>query len=97
MKLRLLIAYDGTAFRGWQSQRGGNTVQDTLEDVVSTIVGERVILHGSGRTDAGVHALGQTVHFELSREQLGRLGRMSEPERWLAALNASLPPELRVM
>ena len=97
MKLRLLIAYDGTAFRGWQSQSGGNTVQDTLEDVVSTIVGERVILHGSGRTDAGVHALGQTVHFELSREQLGRLGRMSEPERWLAALNASLPPELRVM
>jgi len=97
MKLRLLVAYDGTAFRGWQSQRGGGTVQDTLEDVVATIVGERVILHGSGRTDAGVHALGQTLHFELSRDQLARLGRMSDPQRWLAALNASLPPELRVM
>ena len=97
MTLRLHVAYDGTAFRGWQSQRGGGTVQDTLEDVVATIVGERVIIHGSGRTDAGVHALGQTVHFELSREQFTRLGRMGDPARWLAALNASLPPELRVM
>lgn len=97
MKLRLHVAYDGTVFRGWQSQRGGGTVQDTLEDAVATIVGERVTLHGSGRTDAGVHALGQTVHFELSQDQLARLGRMCEPERWLAALNASLPPQLRIM
>jgi tRNA pseudouridine38-40 synthase len=97
MKIRLLVAYDGTAFRGWQSQRGGQTVQDHLEAAVSGIVGERVVLHGSGRTDAGVHALGQTVHFELNSEQAGRLGRMTEAGRWAPALNSALPPELRVL
>jgi len=97
MKIRLLVAYDGTAFRGWQSQRGGETVQDRLESAVAGIVGERVVMHGSGRTDAGVHALGQTVHFELKPEQAGRLGRMREAERWIPALNAALPPELRVL
>jgi len=97
MNLRLLIAYDGTAFRGWQSQRGGETVQDTLEAVIAKIVGERVSIHGSGRTDAGVHALGQTVSFTLSREQVTRIRRMDEAGRWVAALNAWLPPELRVL
>ena len=97
MNLRLLIAYDGTAFRGWQSQRGGETVQDTLEAVIAKIVGERVSIHGSGRTDAGVHALGQTVSFTLSPEQVARIRRMDEAGRWVAALNAWLPPELRVL
>jgi tRNA pseudouridine38-40 synthase len=97
MNLRLLVAYDGTLFRGWQSQRGGNTVQDTLEAVIAKIVGERVIVHGSGRTDAGVHALGQTVNFTLSAEQVAGIGRLSDPSRWVAALNASLPRELRVL
>ena len=97
MKIRLLVAYDGNAFRGWQSQRGGETVQDCLEAAVAGIVGERVALHGSGRTDAGVHALGQTVHFELKLEQAWRLGRMGEAGRWVPALNAALPPKLRVL
>lgn len=97
MKIRLLVAYDGTAFRGFQSQTHGRTIQDTLEEVIAVIVGERVILHASGRTDAGVHALGQTIHFELTPEQVTRIGRMGEPDRWVAALNSSLPPELRVM
>lgn len=97
MKIRLLVAYDGTAFRGWQSQRGGETVQDRLESAVAGIVGERVVMHGSGRTDAGVHALGQTVHFELSPQQSGRLGRLGDPGRWVAALNAAFPAELRVL
>lgn len=97
MKIRLLVSYDGTAFRGFQSQKHGLTVQDTLEKAVATIAGERVILHASGRTDAGVHALGQTVHFELSPEQVSRIGRMKEPARWEAALNASLPAQLRIL
>jgi tRNA pseudouridine38-40 synthase len=97
MKLRLLVAYDGTSFRGFQSQKHGRTVQDTLEKVIGVIVGERVILHASGRTDAGVHALGQTVHFELTPEQVTRIGRMGKSDRWVAALNSSLPPELRVL
>lgn len=97
MKIRLLVAYDGTAFRGWQSQRGGHTVQDTLEAAVSGILGERAVVHGSGRTDAGVHALGQTAHFEIPGERVRTLGRLKEPGRWMAALNASLPPELRIL
>ena len=97
MKLRLVVAYDGTAFRGWQSQRGGATVQDALEAAVAGIVGERVIVHGSGRTDAGVHALAQTTHFEIPDERFLRLGRLQEPGRWVAALNDALPHELRVL
>ena len=97
MKIRLLVTYDGTPFRGWQSQRGGGTVQDLMEAAVAAIVGERIVLHASGRTDAGVHALGQTVHFELTAEQAGRLGRMGEAGRWVRALNAVLPPRLRVL
>lgn len=97
MKIRLLVAYDGTAFRGWQSQRGGNTIQDVLEGAVAGILGEKVTVHGSGRTDAGVHALGQTAHFEIPSQCLARVGRMGEAARWTAALNASIPPQLRVL
>jgi len=97
MKLRLLIAYDGAAFRGWQSQRGGNTVQDVLETTVAGILGEKVTVHGSGRTDSGVHALGQTAHFDIPEHCLSRLGRMREAVRWVPALNASLPAQLRIL
>lgn len=97
MKVRLLVAYDGTAFRGWQSQRVGNTVQDTLEDAVAGILGERATIHGSGRTDAGVHAIGQTAHFEIPEDRLRTVGRMREANRWMVALNASLPPQLRIL
>jgi tRNA pseudouridine38-40 synthase len=96
-KFRIIVAYDGTAFRGWQSQRGGNTVQDALEAAVAGIVGERLTVHGSGRTDAGVHALAQTAHIEIPRTHFQQLGRLRDPRRWVAALNAALPPELRVL
>ena len=88
MRLRLVIAYDGSGFRGWQSQAGGNTVQDHLETAFATLCGTRVTVHGAGRTDAGVHALGQCAHAEVSRE-----GEMD----WTTALNANLPREIRVV
>ena len=97
MKVRLLVAYDGTPFRGWQSQREGGTIQDILESAVAGIVGSRVVLHASGRTDAGVHALGQTVHFELDPDQASRIDRMRDVSRWVPALNSILPAELRVL
>jgi tRNA pseudouridine38-40 synthase len=97
MKIRLLVAYDGGAFRGWQSQKGGETVQDLLEAAVAGIIGEKVTVHGSGRTDSGVHALGQNAHFELTSEQVNRLGRMKESAKWVPALNSVLPPGLRVL
>ena len=58
-RLRLLIAYDGRLFRGWQSQAGGDAVQDRVEQAFMRVGGQRIVVHGSGRTDAGVHALGQ--------------------------------------
>ena len=61
--IKLTLAYDGTAYAGWQSQRGQPTLQDTLEQAILRIVGEQTRVAASGRTDAGVHALGQVVSF----------------------------------
>ena len=62
--LKLTIAYDGRAFSGWQSQPNNNTVQDILHLAIAEIAKQPVQIHGSGRTDAGVHADGQIAHFE---------------------------------
>ena len=89
MRLKLLIAYDGRPFLGWQSQAGGNTVQDCIERALQKICGRRVVVHGAGRTDSGVHALGQVAHVDVDDTL--------PPERWLAAINANLPREIRVL
>ncbi|MDR0535026.1 MAG: tRNA pseudouridine(38-40) synthase TruA [Puniceicoccales bacterium] len=60
------VAYDGTAFLGWQSQAGGNTIQDAIERRLAQIFGTPVRIHGSGRTDAGVHADAQVFHFDAA-------------------------------
>jgi len=90
MRLRFIVAYDGSAFLGWQSQRGGGTVQDALEAAFAKIVGAPVTVHGAGRTDSGVHALGQSAHVEVPDSLL-------DIDRWRPALNANLPPGVRVM
>ncbi|MFZ4599066.1 MAG: tRNA pseudouridine(38-40) synthase TruA [Terrimicrobiaceae bacterium] len=90
MRLRLIVAYDGAEFSGWQSQRGGGTVQDALEAAFAKIAGTRITVHGAGRTDAGVHALGQCAHVEIPETLL-------PIDRWRQALNAHLPPAVRVM
>ena len=89
-RLKLTIAYDGRPFRGWQSQAAGGSVQDALEAAFANLCnGKRIPLHGSGRTDAGVHALAQVAHADVPRERM--------PARdWLAALNAHLPQQIRV-
>jgi len=89
-RLKLVVAYDGAHFAGWQSQKHGNTVQDQLERAFRRISGTAVRVHGAGRTDAGVHALGQCAHADVDRVRLS-------PLQWTAALNASLPPQLRVL
>jgi len=89
-RLKLIIAYDGAQFAGWQSQSHRNTVQDHLERAFRQIEGKPVRLHGAGRTDAGVHALGQCAHVDVNNRKL-------TPARWLGALNAQLPPQLRVL
>ena len=89
-RLKLIIAYDGAPFAGWQSQSHRNTVQDHLERAFERVTGETVRIHGSGRTDAGVHALAQCAHADLSETLL-------PPQHWIRALNALLPPALRVL
>ena len=86
--LKLTLAYDGTDFNGWQIQPGQPTVQGTLADCVGRITGEEVLPQGSGRTDAGVHALGQVASFAIESPI---------PERGLmTALNDTLPSSIRV-
>ena len=66
VRLKLTIAYDGRTLAGWQSQPEGNTVQDLIEKAIAETAKRPVRIHGSGRTDAGVHALGQIAHFDAS-------------------------------
>ena len=80
----LTIEYDGGPFVGWQRQANGLSVQQRLEEAVAAINGSRVIVHGAGRTDAGVHALGQVAHIDLAR--IWRADKLRD------ALNAHLKP-----
>ncbi|MEM1084260.1 MAG: tRNA pseudouridine(38-40) synthase TruA [Verrucomicrobiota bacterium] len=91
MRLKLTIAYDGRPFEGWQSQPSGNTVQDRLERAVREISNEATRVHGSGRTDAGVHALAQVAHFDAPDHLT------MNPFNWVPALNTKLPAEIRVL
>ena len=86
---KLIVSYDGTDFHGWQVQPNLRTVQGTLASAIHSLTSERILPQGSGRTDAGVHALGQVVSFELAAPV--------PPERLLRALNRLLPPDLRVL
>ncbi len=85
---KIVLGYDGTDFRGWQRQPDGRTVQGVLEEALRKITGKRTVVHGAGRTDAGVHALGQTAGFRGAF-------RLSD-EVLLRALNAVLPEDVRV-
>ena len=67
-KYQILIEYVGTNFRGWQVQKKGKTIQGLIQDRISKILREKIILFGSGRTDAGVHALEQSAHFECRKK-----------------------------
>ena len=88
-RMKIVLAYHGRGFHGWQRQRGQRTVQGDLEDALATLLrGRPVAVVGAGRTDAGVHAAGQVAHLEppgpIPAEALVR------------GLNARLPPEIRV-
>jgi tRNA pseudouridine38-40 synthase len=86
---KLVVAYDGTDFFGWQVQPERATIQGTLADAIASVTGERVLPQGSGRTDAGVHARGQVASFSLSAA--------IPAENFLRALNRRLPESIRVL
>lgn len=88
MRWKCIVAYDGTSFEGWQSQPGGNTIQDILEKRLEGLLGKRIVIHGSGRTDSGVHARGQVFHFDA---EWGHGSR-----KLLRALRSGIPPTIQV-
>lgn len=83
-RFKLTIEYVGTPFVGWQRQKNGISVQETFETAVHALTGENVTAHAAGRTDAGVHASGQVVHFDIGRE--------FAPGKLMDALNFHLRP-----
>lgn len=86
--IAMMLGYDGSSYSGFQTQPFGNTIQDKLEEAVAILTGEKVKIHGSGRTDAGVHARGQVISF-LTESQI-------PIERWCLALNGRLPADIRI-
>ncbi|MGA2360653.1 MAG: tRNA pseudouridine(38-40) synthase TruA [Terriglobales bacterium] len=87
--LRLILSYDGAEFAGWQVQPGRTTVQGALASAIGRLSGENVLPQGSGRTDAGVHALAQVASF--------RTASVIPAENWMRALNDILPASIRVL
>ena len=88
-RVRLIIAYDGTNYVGWQTQNNGVSVQSTIEQALRQVAKEDIVLFGSGRTDSGVHAAAQVAHFDTD-------ARMSS-DKFAIALNSYLPPDIRVL
>jgi tRNA pseudouridine38-40 synthase len=84
--IKLLIEYDGTNYLGWQVQPKGPTIQGILEERLGLLTGEKIRLFGSGRTDSGVHAIGQVAHFKT--------GSSMDTHRMQRALNSLLPPDI---
>lgn len=87
-RILLTVEYDGTNYAGWQRQCNGLAVQQVLEETLARACGERIAVTGASRTDAGVHALGQAVHFDTATR--------IPPEKFPFVLNTMLPPDIRV-
>ena len=89
MRVKLIVAYDGTNYHGYQSQTNGVAVQDVLEDAIEHLFGQRIRTMGASRTDAGVHALGNVACFDVESR--------IDPTKIAFALNARLPEDIRIM
>lgn len=87
--IKLTLCYDGTEFHGWQRQPAIRTVQGVLEEAIAQLTGSHAVTTASGRTDAGVHAMGQVAHFLTSSRY--------PPSTFVRALNARLPRDVRVI
>ena len=102
MRLRAVVAYDGTAYQGWQSQAGGATIQDTIERALAVVLRHPVRIAAAGRTDAGVHARGQVIAFDTSADLSATGDRASTAgDRPIAvvlrSINAVLPADVALL
>ncbi|SNC58856.1 tRNA pseudouridine(38-40) synthase TruA [Sodalis endosymbiont of Henestaris halophilus] len=88
IKLALGIEYDGSAYYGWQRQKEKSSVQEHLERALSTVANEPIAVHCAGRTDAGVHATGQVVHFDTQAHR--------SDDAWTLGVNSNLPSDIAV-
>jgi len=84
----MIVEYDGTNYAGWQRQANALAVQQVIEGALSKLTRERIVIHGASRTDAGVHALGQSCHFDTESRIPG--------EKFSYAVNTLLPPDIRI-
>ena len=87
-RIVLIIEYDGTGYVGWQVQPNGVSVQQRIYEAFDKLIGERPVLHGSGRTDSGVHAKAQTAHFDTECK--------IPADKFCYALNTRLPADIRI-
>src|SRR5260370_10882451 len=92
LKFKLTLAYDGTAYEGWQVQKTGTGVQEKIEEALAKLFPSGPRVHSSSRTDTGVHALGMAAHFEAPRAECKISSR-----KLSLALNAWLPEDVRVV
>lgn len=88
MRVALGIEYDGTAFNGWQIQTQQRTIQHSLQQAISQVANQPVTVYAAGRTDAGVHALNQVVHFDSAA--------LRDPRSWMLGINTHLPADIAV-
>lgn len=88
-RIKLVLSYDGSFYHGWQSQEDGLSVQERLESELEAVVNHKVHIFGSGRTDAGVHALMQVAHFDTSSR--------IDPEKYRVILNTRLEKHIRIL
>lgn len=92
LKFKLIVAYDGTGYEGWQVQKIGTGVQQKVEEALARLFPSRPRVHSSSRTDTGVHALGMVAHFEVPRAECPMI-----PQKLLLAINAWLPADIRIL
>jgi len=88
MRIKVIVEYDGSGYGGWQRQINSNSIQQTIEESLCRLTGRNIIIHGAGRTDAGVHAYGQVFHFDDD---------IVPAEKYAGALNSELPFDIRAV
>lgn len=88
MRVKVVVEYDGSNYSGWQRQINSNSIQQTIEECLHRLTGKEIVIHGAGRTDAGVHAFGQVFHFDDD---------IMPADRYAGALNSKLPYDIRAI